>query len=292
MATSIHIQIQERAKRLLKPDESEYLALSVADAQELAKTTGMSVRDIHRQAMEQGIIPERYSRNGSTLSLKDQLAMLLTHVAIIGQGGLGGTVTETLARMGVGELTLIDGDVFEESNLNRQLLSSHDNLGTHKATAGKERVQRINSGIKVKAIIDFIDGTNSKEYLQDVDICVDCLDTITARLDLQKSCQKLNIPLVSAAIGGTAGQATVIFPGDEGLQQIYGSTSQLQQKGVEVHLGTLAYGAGFMAAVECAEVIRLICTQTSTLRNSLLITDIATHSMDTVVLSSTEKDEK
>ncbi len=69
-------------------------------------------------ALEHDIVPERYIRNMNALSIKDQITLLQSRVCIVGLGGLGGTVVETLARIGVGAMTVVDGDVFDESNLN------------------------------------------------------------------------------------------------------------------------------------------------------------------------------
>ena len=80
-------------------------------------------------------IPERYWRNARFLSRTDQEKLLQAHVVIIGLGGLGGTVLEELLRLGIGTITGVDMDVFELSNLNRQLLATEENIGLHKAEA-------------------------------------------------------------------------------------------------------------------------------------------------------------
>ncbi len=79
----------------------------------------------------------RYDRNFNTLSLEEQQKLGTSNVIVIGLGGLGGSVCEMLARVGIGHLTLIDGDVFEASNLNRQLLSEERLIGFPKAKAAK-----------------------------------------------------------------------------------------------------------------------------------------------------------
>ena len=112
-----------------RPDGSPYVSLSFSAECQIAEQTEYSLKEIELQALEHNIVPERYCRNQTSLSNRDQRKLLQAHVAIIGLGGLGGTVTEILARIGVGKLTLIDGDCFDESNLNRQILSSPANLG-------------------------------------------------------------------------------------------------------------------------------------------------------------------
>jgi hypothetical protein len=89
-----------------------------------AERFGKSLAEMESAALEAGFLPGRYRRNRETVSTADQLRLFRSRVAVIGCGGLGGYVVEQLARLGVGTLVLVDPDVFEEHNLNRQLLSS------------------------------------------------------------------------------------------------------------------------------------------------------------------------
>ncbi|MCU0593099.1 MAG: ThiF family adenylyltransferase, partial [Desulfobacterales bacterium] len=143
------------------PDKTPYRSLSVRQIQELSQQTGMTGREIERAALENGLVPERYARNMRTFSLADQATLLNSHAGVVGLGGLGGTVTEILARMGVGRLTLIDGDRFEDSNLNRQLLSSLSNLSMPKADAAAQRVRQINPSTDVTVHACFLTAENA-----------------------------------------------------------------------------------------------------------------------------------
>ncbi|MBU0463830.1 MAG: ThiF family adenylyltransferase, partial [Proteobacteria bacterium] len=160
-------------------------------------------------------IEERYDRNFNTLSLEEQKTLGTSKVVVIGLGGLGGSVCEMLARVGIGHLTLIDGDVFEASNLNRQLLSEEHLIGFPKAQAAKNRVNAINSEVIVKHLVEYVDESNMYERIKDADVVMDCLDSIDTRFLLQKAAQKVSIPIVSGAIAGVAGQVTTIFPKDK-----------------------------------------------------------------------------
>lgn len=272
----------QHAKDKTRPDGSPYKTLLHQDEIAVAKKTGLLAKEIQLAALENGITPERYCRNQKTLANTDQIKLLQSHVAVIGQGGLGGTVTEILCRIGIGNLTLVDGDTFEDSNLNRQLLSSVENLGRNKAIVASERVKTINPAINVIGVTDFFTSENGIEILEKADLAVDCLDSISDRFILENGCNACKIPLVSAAIGGTSGQATVIFPGDKGLCQIYGEPDSAPQKGIEARLGTLPFAAVYMAAVECAEVVNILCKNYSKLQNCLLITDISEQSLENI----------
>ena len=91
--------------------------------------------------------------------------------------------------------------------------------------------------------------------------------------------------IVSAAIGGFTGQVTVVFPGDDGFHRIYGDPQKAARKGIETRLGTLPYTAAFMAAVQCAEVVEILCKQSSSLQNSILLADIKDKSMERITFS-------
>lgn len=270
-----------------RPDGSSYTAILHRDEIRIAEEVGLSAKEVQIAALNNNIVPERYCRNQKTLTNEEQIKLLQSHVVIVGLGGLGGAVTEILSRIGVGKLTLVDGDVFEDSNLNRQLLATTENLGQHKAEVGRSRGHLINPAIDIQAIPDFFTEDNGMDILQGADLAVDCLDSIPDRFVVENGCRANNIPLVSAAIGGTSGQATVIFPGDLGLRQIYGDPASVRQKGIETQLGTLPFAAIFMAAIECAEVVSIICTNSSQLQNSLLITNIADQSVEKISFAKT-----
>jgi molybdopterin/thiamine biosynthesis adenylyltransferase len=272
--------LQSYAQQRTRPDNTFYSAISFTHAVETAEKTGLSLRLVECAALKAGIIPERYCRNQKSLSNDDQLQLLNSHVAIIGLGGLGGTVTEILARIGVGRLTLVDGDCFDESNLNRQLLSTPANIGKSKAEVAKLRVQEINPAVEVYPVPKFFTSDNSETILHKVQLAIDCLDTITDRFILEEGCRQASIPLISAAIGGSSGQATVIFPEDPGLKDIYGSPGKAPTRGVEKSAGTLPFGAVYMAAVECAAATAILTGRPSELRNRLFMAEVGDHTTE------------
>lgn len=222
----------------------------------------------------------RYDRNFNTLSLEEQKKLGTSNVIVIGLGGLGGSVCEMLARVGIGHLTLIDGDVFEASNLNRQLLSEERLIGFPKAQAAKNRVNAINSEVKVRYFIEYVDESNMYERIKDADVVMDCLDSIDTRFKLQKAAQKASIPIVSGAIAGVAGQVTTIFPDDKGYELIYGKKGRKQSKGVETRTGNIAYCAFFVAALQSSECLKVLLDRGDILRNKLLIAELWTNTFD------------
>ncbi len=283
-------RLHSLAKEKYRPDRSLYTSLLLADACVIAKETGLSLRQVECAALAAEILPERYSRNQKSLSCADQLKLLQSHVAIIGLGGLGGAVTEILARLGVGVLTLVDGDVFDESNLNRQLLSSPARIGEKKAIVAGARVLEINPAVEALAIAEFFTAERSESILTGVQLAVDCLDNIPARFMLEEACRKAAIPMVSAAIAGSSGQATAVFPSDPGLRLIYGSPEKAPLKGVEASLGTLPFAAVYMAAVECAEITTILLGRPPELRNRLFLAALSDHSSELLDLNTQVED--
>jgi molybdopterin-synthase adenylyltransferase len=230
-------------------------------------------------------IPQRYARNMGTFSSQDQAVLSGSRVCIVGLGGLGGAVTEILARLGIGHLTLIDGDVFEESNLNRQLLSTPQNLGASKAATAASRVLQINSSVQTRTHDVFLDARNAARLIQGATVAVDCLDNLKTRFVLEKAAKAAGIPLVSAAIAGTYGQITTIFPEDPGLSQIYGPQDPVPAQGAEAVLGTLPYTAMMMASLQCSEITKILLKRGSLLRNKLLVMDLMDNTMEALTLT-------
>jgi molybdopterin/thiamine biosynthesis adenylyltransferase len=234
--------------------------------------------------MTQGSIKDRYNRNFNTLCEKEQQQLGQATVAIIGLGGLGGTVLEMLARVGVGSLILIDGDVFDPTNLNRQLLSQENLIGVSKSRAARDRVQSINSEVKTRVFDTYVDETNLFDHIKGADVVMDCLDSIDTRFALQEAAGKAGIPIVSGAIAGVTGQVTVICPGDIGYGLIYGKKSRSRSKGVETQTGNIAYCALFVAALQSSECVKVLLNRGEILQNKLLIAQLWTNTFEVVNL--------
>jgi molybdopterin/thiamine biosynthesis adenylyltransferase len=238
----------------------------------LAQELGLSRREVEIAALELDVLPQRYLRNYGTLGIEGQLVLARSHVAVVGLGGLGGYVVEGLARMGVGRLSLIDGDVFFDHNLNRQLLSSEARLGKPKAHAAAERVRQINGAVDVNVYDVYASRDNLGELLAGVDVVVDALDRLPIRLTLQDVAARLDIPMVHGAIAGTMGQVMTILPGDPGLKALYGE-GPVPEQGAEAELGTPAPSPMMVAAWQVHETVKLLVGKGELLRGRMLLMD-------------------
>ncbi len=286
MKSTLSPRLDALATKASLSDGTPCRTISAADVVRLADDTGVSGRSVEIAALKQQILPDRYLRNMKTLGQADQIRLLESAVCIVGLGGLGGLVTETLARMGIGRFGLVDGDVFEAHNLNRQLFSSIEDIGTPKVQAAVRRLGTINPGLEVRITAARMTSENVDTLVSSSDMVVDCLDNIPSRFMLEAAAKRAGIPMVSAAIAGISGHVTTIFPEDQGLENIYGPEDRLEMaKGAETHLGCLAAGVNLVASLECAEVLKVLLERDNILKNSLLVVDLADYTFETLQLS-------
>jgi molybdopterin/thiamine biosynthesis adenylyltransferase len=195
---------------------------------------------------------ERYIRNLGALT-EDECARLRTKtVFVAGCGGLGGYLIEMLLRLGVGTIRAADGDTFEASNLNRQLLSSPSALGQPKAGAAAARAALVNPDVRFVPIPEFVTEENASELIRGCDAVLDALDNIGARRILARACAKENIPLIHGAICGWSAQAAVVMPGDDLIDRIYPEGARLGSK------TSLSFTPPFCAAMQVALCTRLL----------------------------------
>jgi len=267
-------------KEAINSSGEKYYNISTVQVKSLAQKFKLPGREIEILALQNNIIPKRYQRNLGVLSPSEQVKLLQSKVAIIGAGGLGGTVLELLARMGIGELIIADKDIIGDSNLNRQILSTETNLGQSKTEVAVKRVKEINSSIEITGHSVFIDSDNVKKIINGAEVVVDALDNLPSRFMLQKACRELKIPLIHGAIAGFNGQLTTIFPEDKGLELIYGSNKDLPEHGSEAELGAPTITPALIASLEVQEVVKILLKRGKLFRNRLLYIDIEDGTME------------
>ncbi len=267
-------ELEKIKKEAINSSGEKYYNISTDQVKSLAQKFKLPGREIEILALQNNIIPERYHRNLGAISPSEQVKLLKSKVVIIGAGGLGGTVLELLARMGIGELIIADKDIIGDSNLNRQILSTETNLGQSKTEVAVKRVKEINSSIEIVGHSVFINSDNVEKIIEGAEVVVDALDNLPSRFVLQKACRDLKIPLVHGAIAGFNGQLTTIFPQDKGLELIYGSNRDLPEHGSEAELGAPTVTPALIASLEAQEVIKILLKRGKLFRNRLLYLDI------------------
>ena len=164
----------------------------------------------------------------------------------------GGHLIEMLARIGIGALRVVDGDVFEPSNLNRQLLSEVSSLGLSKAKAAAARVSRVNPEVEVEAVAENMTEVNVHALLQGCDAVLDGLDNIESRRVLASACAKAGIPYIYGAVNGWVAQAAISMPGDHLVDILYPKDVVIKNKSV------LSFTPALCASLQVSLCVKLL----------------------------------
>lgn len=217
----------------------------------------------------------RYTRNLGPITAQEQHILQNARVFVAGCGGLGGYLAEYLARLGVGSITLADADRFDETNLNRQLFSTENNLGCSKAAEAKKRLDAINSSIQVHALEGFITESNAPALVAGHDLVLDALDTPAGKRMLQTVCCNTRIPLIHGAVEGWFGQVTTVLPGDDSLSRLYPCPNVSSSKE-----GTLSFAPALIASIQAAEALKLLLGKPCALRGKVLFADLLANRFD------------
>ena len=118
-------------------------------------------------------------------------------VAVFGCGGVGSYAVEGLVRSGIGNIVIIDNDVVDITNINRQLIADTSNIGKPKVEVAKERLLKINPNLNISIFQEYYDSSNSNMLLGDYDYVVDAIDSVTSKIHLIEQCINKNIPIIS-----------------------------------------------------------------------------------------------
>jgi molybdopterin/thiamine biosynthesis adenylyltransferase len=282
-------QLRPRLSGYLKenplPGGEVFYSVSLAGLEQLARDEGMDLKLAMIACLEQDIWPERLRANRGGLSPADQIRLLNSTAAVFGCGGLGGTVTILLARLGLGRLVLVDGDVFEESNLNRQLLATPATLGRAKALVAARTAAELNPACQAQGLVEWINPENLPGLLAGAQVAIDCLDNMPARYDLAAACGLAEITLVHGALAGLEGMVMVISPQGPGLRELHGPTPPPKIEGAEVVLGTPTPTPAAVATLEAAEAMKVLLGRPGLAPGQLLHLDLGAPSLEILSFS-------
>ena len=218
----------------------------------------------------------RYLRNLPAIQEREQEELKTKHVCVLGCGGLGGYIIEYLVRIGVGRITAFDGDVFDETNLNRQILATEKTIGESKALCAKIRAEAINADIAFTAIDKYFDE-NDASVLENCDVVIDALDAPDARITLEKVCAKLGKTIVHGAIAGNSVQVCVVPPGSGILENLYKNAGETPKT-------SLSFTPPYCASIQCAEAIKILLGKEPALSGKLLISDMDSFETEIITL--------
>jgi molybdopterin/thiamine biosynthesis adenylyltransferase len=205
---------------------------------------------------------------------------------VIGAGGLGSAAAPYLAAAGVGKITLIDHDVVDLTNLQRQIMHRQTSIGMPKVSSAKTMLQELNPHLNVVALEQKVTGDLLDELLPTTTVVLDCTDNFSSRHLINASCVKHKTPLVSGAAIRFDGQLTVIDPRQTGMP-CYACLFPQDQKFDEVQCSTMGVFSplvGIIGAMQSAQALQVITGVGKSLSGKLLLWDARSTQIDTIEL--------
>lgn len=220
----------------------------------------------------------RYSRHIMlpAMDIDGQEKLYNSKVLLIGVGGLGCAVAQYLTCSGIGELTLVDDDSVDKTNLQRQVLHIENNVGMNKCQSAKQNLQQLNSEITINTIERRLGWADLLSAVEQHDVVVDCSDNLDTRNELNLSCFKSKTPLVSGAAIRMEGQVATYTMQES--QPCYQCLSVMfgEQKLTCSESGVLSPVVGIVGSLQATETIKLLAGIGQVLSSRLLMFDAAT----------------
>ncbi len=227
---------------------------------------------------------ERYDRQLHDLGVEGQLKLKNSKVLIVGLGGLGTPVAVYLAAAGIGTLLIVDKDVVEKTNFNRQFLFSPSDLGKPKAVVAKKKLEEFNPDINVEAYVLDVFSDEFVSLVEKADLIVDGLDGWRGRLRVNELAVKMKKPLIHAAVEAWYGQFMTVVPGKGPcLHCIF---SGVQERRCIRIIGPVAGALGMMEAIE---TIKLLVGKGEPVIGRLLVFDLKRGRIDEIKIKRNPK---
>ena len=189
-------------------------------------------------------------------------------VVIAGSGGLGSPIALYLTAAGVGTVRIIDNDVVELSNLNRQILYWDKDIGKEKAKSAYDKLTQLNKNVTIETIDATIDETNVYDLTAGFDVIVDAMDNLPTRYLLNKAAIEHKMPFVHGAVSGLEGRAMTVIPGESACIRCLYHTAASKKK-----FPVLGTTSAIIGAIQATEVIKYLTGIGTLLTNRLLIYD-------------------
>lgn len=214
----------------------------------------------------------RYERNiekeGITKEAQEKL--INSRVLVMGAGGLGSGVIMNLAALGVGQIKIIDGDIIEESNFNRQLIHKYKNIGRAKVISAKDWIQEFNPEIKVELDKIRVNELNYFNIIQNYDIIIDCFDSYEAKYMLNEIALRHRKILIHGGIQGFRGQVTTIVPSKTGCLACVMQKPKVFREEIFASLSPVV---NTIASLQALEALKVITGVGDALLNKFLVFD-------------------
>ena len=217
----------------------------------------------------------RYNRNIliNGLGIRGQKALSQAKVLVVGAGGLGSPCLLYLASAGVGTLGIVEYDQVDLSNLQRQILYTEENIDHSKIEAAKEKLQALNSTIKINTYPIKLDQETSRILFKNYDFIVDCTDNFKTKYLINDACVEINKPFSFGSVISLQGQILTYIPGSASLRIIFGNPPSPEKQIKASKIGVLGSMAGLVGSIQATEVIKYFTGIGELLTNKLLLID-------------------
>ncbi len=209
-------------------------------------------------------------------------------VCVAGLGGLGSPAATQLAAMGVGHLRLVDYDVVELSNMQRQHLYGVDCVGYPKVEVAAARLRQLNPYITIEPLPLYVSENNAQDLIGDVDVVVDGLDRMTPRYALNRACVRLGVPYVFGAAIATFGNVSTIIPGETACLECFQGNVQDDILPTCAVAGIHPSVTNLVASIQVSEATRIVLLERPRLASRLLHCDIESLEFEEVELPKAE----
>lgn len=219
----------------------------------------------------------RYSRHIllDEIGIEGQTKLLSSHALIVGAGGLGSPAALYLGSAGVGHITVVDDDLVDATNLQRQIAHKQSSIGLFKAESSRQAIADINPNVQVTSVTARADDALLGELVAQADVVIDCTDNFTTRHAINRACVKHLKPLVSGAAIRFDGQVTVYDPRSKSspcYACVFPETETYDETRCAT-MGVFAPLVGIIGSVQAAEALKLLCGVGDTLAGRLLMLD-------------------
>lgn len=205
--------------------------------------------------------------------IEAQEKLKLANVLIVGCGGIGCTSAELLARAGVGQITLIDADTIEMSNLQRQIAYVEENIGFYKSEILAKRLKQINPHIRIESYTSKLDESNAAQLISTQDLVLDGCDNFTTRYLVNQTCAQLNVALISASAIGFQGQLFMVEGDSACYECLFPKEEHANESLRCADSGVLATTPNVMASLQAHHALLYLGLAKTPLKQKLLLWD-------------------
>ncbi len=226
---------------------------------------------------------ERYQKHFTLkeIGYEGQLNLKNSSVLCIGAGGLGSSVLLYLAAAGIGRIGIVDNDLVEKSNLQRQIIHETNIIGNLKIDSARERIKKLNPNCEILTFSERINPKNAIELVKEFDVICDCSDNFGTRYLINDVCLILNKPLVFGSVQGFEGQVSVfnLYKNSPNLRDLLPESPSKNAAPSCAEYGVVGVSTGLIGILQANEIIKIILKKGEILDGKILIFDLLNMNM-------------